>query len=243
MTIQRVPAMPFAQIANDALRDSRLSFKARGLLAMVLSHAGEWNATARWLESQSERDGREAIQSALNELTTLGYRDVTHERMENGEIRTVVVWRQVPEVRDSRPTGNPANGETDQRETRGTSEHHSSEHHSPEHHESVPVAPPQGETLNSRIQRLTKVYTDLVPLSRFPAIMGIVGKAVRTGRYTDDDITGALQRLAGEGRPVTVDVLRIELEGLPASRQRSKADQRLENFAHFAGQGAISGQA
>ena len=72
MSIQRVPQVPFAQIANSALRDKRLSFKARGILALVLSNTGEWEAGLRYLESQSDTDGRAAIQSGLNELTELG---------------------------------------------------------------------------------------------------------------------------------------------------------------------------
>lgn len=136
MSVQRVPQVPFAQIANEALRDKRLSFKARGVLAMVLSHSGEWNATARWLEEQSDKDGRESIQSALNELNELGYREVLKERNEKGDIRTVVVWRQVPELQEIRPTGNPTVGKPDHRETRASKEHNPKEHNPKEHKQS-----------------------------------------------------------------------------------------------------------
>lgn len=134
MSIQRVPSVPFAQIANAALRDSRLSFKARGLLALVLSHSGEWNATAQWLESQSQVDGRGAIQTALNELTEYGYRSVSREH-KNGVIRTVVVWRHSPELQVSRPTGNVTVRERVGHESGGSLEHYSSEHYVEEHHE------------------------------------------------------------------------------------------------------------
>lgn len=146
MSVQRVPSVPFAQIANEALRDKRLSFKARGVLAMVMSHSGEWNATARWLESQSDKDGRESIQSALNELNELGYREVFKERGKGGDIRTVVVWRQVPEMPISRPTGNPTTGKPDHRKTRGSIEHNSSEHYLEEHNlekEHTPAPKPE----------------------------------------------------------------------------------------------------
>lgn len=139
MSIQRVPETPFAQIANEALRDSRLSFKARGLLAMVLSHSGEWTATLKWLQSQSEKDGREAIQTALNELTEYGYREVFNERDTDGEIRTIVVWRHTAEVRIPRPTGNPATGNPGRRETRGALEHHPSEHYLSEHNKELSI--------------------------------------------------------------------------------------------------------
>ena len=139
MSIQRVPEAPFAQIANGALRDSSLSFKARGLLAMVLSHSGEWTATLKWLQSQSQRDGRESIQTALNELTEAGYREVFNERDTDGEIRTIVVWKHTPEVQISRPTGNPATGKPDRRETRAALEHHPSEHYLSEHKKELSI--------------------------------------------------------------------------------------------------------
>lgn len=136
MSVQRVPSAPFAQIANEALRDSRLSFKARGLLAMVLSHSGEWVATRRWLEAQSQHDGRAAVQSALDELTQFGYRSVTYERV-GAEIRTVVVWRHSPEVLIFCPTENLSDRQPDGQETGRALEDNSSEHHLEEHSEDI----------------------------------------------------------------------------------------------------------
>jgi hypothetical protein len=134
MTVQRVPQVPFAQIANAALRDKRLSFKARGILALVLSHSGEWSATKRWLDSQSDKDGRAAIQTALNELTELGYREVIHERFPGG-IRTVVVWRHETEGTISCRSGNLTVRKPDRQETESALEHNSSEHNSSEHND------------------------------------------------------------------------------------------------------------
>lgn len=131
LSINRVPEVPFAQIANAALRDRRLSFKARGVLAMVLSNVGEWQATAEWIEDQSQPDGRHAVQSALNELSHHGYRAVRRERLADGRIVTVVDWFHEPQV--IRPTENPSVGEPDRRETGGTLEDYSLEHHKVEH--------------------------------------------------------------------------------------------------------------
>jgi hypothetical protein len=133
MSVQRVPAVPFAQIANGALRDRRLSFKARGVLAMVLSNVGEWEATARWLESQSDKDGAHAIQSALNELTELGYRVVTYERDNQGRLHASAQWFHEP-MQISRPSENPPIGKPAQWETDPAIEHHPQEHHLEEHY-------------------------------------------------------------------------------------------------------------
>jgi hypothetical protein len=62
----------FTTLPNETLRDSRLTFKARGLLAMVLSNVNEWVVTAEWLESQAD-EGRDAIRGALKELKRFGY--------------------------------------------------------------------------------------------------------------------------------------------------------------------------
>lgn len=130
MTIQRRPNVPFAQIANDMLRDKRLSFKARGILAMVLSHAEEWDAQRDWIEEQSDRDGRDAVQSALNELNDLGYRNVIKEQLPDGTFRTVVQWFQTPQTdmdRVIRPAENPSVGLPDGRSTRPSTEDNFSE--------------------------------------------------------------------------------------------------------------------
>lgn len=135
MSIQSVPSVPFAQIANSALRDKRLSFKARGVLALVLSNVGEWNATLNWLVAQSDHDGRAATQAALNELTELGYRVVSKESHGPDDIRTVVTWHHVPEDAISRPMTNSTVENLDGRETGASLEHHSLEHYSKEDHE------------------------------------------------------------------------------------------------------------
>lgn len=77
-------------------------------------------------------------------------------------------------------------------------------------------------TVNRRAQRLARVYTDRVKLANFPAVMAIAKKAIETGDYTDEQIAVALARLAEDRRGVSTESLRIELEGLPAPRSRSR---------------------
>lgn len=112
MAINKVPSIDFAQIANSALRDKRLSFKARGVLAMVLSNVGEWDAPRDWLEEMSDSDGRHAIQGALNELTELGYREVKQFRNAKGQLRTETHWHHVPVSQENRQSSFPAGGST-----------------------------------------------------------------------------------------------------------------------------------
>ena len=99
MSIDRVPEVPFAQIANAALRDNRLSFAARGILAHVLSHSGVWDAGRDYLVSESPTEGQKAVQRALNELTRYGYRSVQREQLPNGRWTTWVEWHHSPSHR------------------------------------------------------------------------------------------------------------------------------------------------
>lgn len=222
MGIQRVPTVPFAQISNAALRDQRLSFKARGILAMVLSHAGEWQASFDWLISKSDKDGATAIQSGLNELTALGYRKVTHTHLPSGQVRTVTEWFQEPV---NRPPENPVPGLPDPRPTGESLEHNLLEHNEePEHNGKRPdPADPAAETIGQHSNRIARQYADVVPLSNFPAIAGMARKAINAG-YSDTEIVDALLRIADEGRSVTVESLRIEIEGRTPRTKMSGAE-------------------
>lgn len=67
-------------------------------------------------------------------------------------------------------------------------------------------------------QEITKEYTDRVPLSKFVAIMAIVKRALE--HYEPERIRQALIELAEDGRPVTVDTLRIQMDGMGANRDK-----------------------
>lgn len=62
----------FTQIPNEWLRDSRLTFKARGLLAMLLSHSAGWSLSMGTIAEQNQ-EGRDAIRTAIQELEESGY--------------------------------------------------------------------------------------------------------------------------------------------------------------------------
>lgn len=80
------------------------------------------------------------------------------------------------------------------------------------------------ETEGQRINRLTRIYTDLVPLCAFLAAQGIVRKAVRSadgeGRplYSDGQIADGLRLVAKEKRSLTAGTLRVAIEGIPGQR-------------------------
>jgi hypothetical protein len=85
MTIQRTPRPQsnFTILSNEILRDNRLSFRARGILASVLSRPDNWRTNADSLANESI-EGRGAILTALKELEMLGYLERTKYQNELG---------------------------------------------------------------------------------------------------------------------------------------------------------------
>lgn len=86
------------------------------------------------------------------------------------------------------------------------------------------------ETPNQRSNRLTKVYTDRVQPSNFPAIAKIVRKAV-DANCADDLITKGLDELADQGRSVTTDSLRIAMYGKPRSAPAQSRNSQILSAA------------
>lgn len=74
----------FVQIDNRALRDKRLSWKAKGVLAYLLSNATSWEVFLSDLVNQST-DGMAAVRSALEELKQHGYADCVQPVGEDGK--------------------------------------------------------------------------------------------------------------------------------------------------------------
>lgn len=97
MTIIRSPRPDtgWTVLGNDVLRDARLSYRARGVLASILSRPDNWRTTADAL-SREGREGREAIRTALLELVEFGYMARSKERTPDGRIRTVTVVFDTP---------------------------------------------------------------------------------------------------------------------------------------------------
>lgn len=74
MAIKRAPrpVSNFTVLTNEVLRDSRLSFRARGILASILSRPDNWRSSADSLAKETT-EGRSAILTALKELEQIGY--------------------------------------------------------------------------------------------------------------------------------------------------------------------------
>lgn len=85
----------FSVICNTVLRDSRLSFRARGIAAYLLSQPDGWRIVSVELAAQA-REGRDAVRVAMKELEDLGYLRRDRNRDDKGRWTTSVVLSEYP---------------------------------------------------------------------------------------------------------------------------------------------------
>jgi hypothetical protein len=75
----------FTQISNSMLEDNQLSWRAKGLLAYMLSRPDNWKINKADLLKRGT-EGRDAMQGALKELKDLGYLHIYSKTSGNGQI-------------------------------------------------------------------------------------------------------------------------------------------------------------
>lgn len=91
-------AQQYVVVPNAIARNARLSFRARGLLVMLLSLPPEWHVTAVMLAADNP-ESRTAIRAAMAELRDAGYVEMHKEQGERGR------WTTRLEVFDTTTTG------------------------------------------------------------------------------------------------------------------------------------------
>ena len=87
MTISRgeLPDGNYTLVSNEWLRDRRLSAKAKGLLAYIVSHTSGWSLTIAQMCDEMA-DSRTSIDSGLAELVSTGYLKRSRERGRDGRL-------------------------------------------------------------------------------------------------------------------------------------------------------------
>ena len=87
----------FARIDNAVLQSGKLSLRARGLLAFVLSMPADWRHSAESLSNPHER--KHAIRAAIKELVTAGHARLVKDRMPDGRVRHRWQFSELPDLR------------------------------------------------------------------------------------------------------------------------------------------------
>lgn len=117
----------FAQIPNELLEDTNLSFKAKGLYAYMVSRPDGWQFYESQL-SKVSKDGKDATNSALNELIDAGWIEREEEReRESGRFGGYIYHihyhcglSATAEPQRLNRNGKPATNNTNQNNTDGT---------------------------------------------------------------------------------------------------------------------------
>ncbi len=80
----------FTQIHNSLLHDTRLSLKTKGLLCVMLSLPDTWDFHRDHIQSLSS-DGKDSLNTAIQEARKFGYITIGHIRDERGRIQNWVM--------------------------------------------------------------------------------------------------------------------------------------------------------
>jgi hypothetical protein len=97
------PDSGFLMIRNDVARDPRLSYRASGVLADILSRPDNWKTSAENLAAaRPDGEGVKAVRAALRELESCGYMRRRRVKDDKGRFRWAQTIYDVP-VRTESP--------------------------------------------------------------------------------------------------------------------------------------------
>lgn len=82
--LRKVKRTQYVQITNETVRDTRISYRALGILTELLSHEEGWVVRTKDL-GRRRKEGTEAIGAALRELAAAGYYRVERRRGPSGK--------------------------------------------------------------------------------------------------------------------------------------------------------------
>lgn len=107
------PNNQFLLIRNDVARDGRLSYRASGVLADILSRPDNWKTSAeRLAAARPDKEGVKAIRTVLRELEECGYLRRRRVRDEQGRFRWVQTIYDVPVTSETSPDPDVSAGRT-----------------------------------------------------------------------------------------------------------------------------------
>ena len=102
--VRVIKSKDYTTICNRIFKDRRLSLKAKGLLAMLLSLSDHWELSIKGLEAIL-KEGRTSIRSTMNELIENGYVERQQIRKNNKFIGVDYIVFELPKSQNL-TTGN-----------------------------------------------------------------------------------------------------------------------------------------
>lgn len=84
--LRKVVRTHYVQITNDTVRDTRISYRALGILTELLSHEEGWVVRTKDL-GRRRKEGTDAVAAALRELAAAGYYRVERRRKPSGKFK------------------------------------------------------------------------------------------------------------------------------------------------------------
>lgn len=84
----------------------------------------------------------------------------------------------------------------------------------------VALATTEPPTIDHRVNLITDAAYEVRPMMNYAATRTIVKKALNAG-FADQAVHDALQRVIADGRSITTETVRVELEGLPERKTRT----------------------
>jgi hypothetical protein len=229
MAIYRAPRPEthYTQLRNDVLRDERLSYRSRGVLAFILSNTDGWSITSEAL-ARTGQEGRDAIRTALSELEGAGYLRRERRQDDKGRWTTQAVVYDTPQAHpvqealaglEIAPTpGNPSSVANPQVSdiTAGQPDDWKTDAGKPGANRtpSKNTLPTEGATAGA--DAAPKAPADLIAkavydategMVKYLAVRSVAARGLKVQGATQETVQAALLALYREGRPLTLETL------------------------------------
>lgn len=200
------PQHSFTILENSVLRDEKLSYRARGVLAYILSHTDDWSITSEELARRGA-EGRDALRTALTELEAAGYVRREKRRDSSGRVSTQTVVYDTPQAEDADglfpqvapATGKPAPVDPAPGEPAPDNQAPIEDHPQKTSPSGEGVAPPAPGRVIA-----TAVYDQTQGMVNFIAVQQIATKALRVKGSTPERVIQVMVKLYADGRPLTL---------------------------------------